>query len=224
MPSPLCQPPQHRPAVLQSTLLRLALRCGRVPANNLGKGMLVPGREVSRQADRIFRVLSVGHVKPGKGGAFVQAKLKCVLDGTIVPHKFRSAETVETVDLDPAEDYSLLYTDGGLVHLMHAKTFEQIEVPIEAFGELAVWLRDGMSVRVASRQGVPLLFTLPPRAAYEVVETRLGSREGKTDASKPAVLSNGEALRVPHFVAVGDRILVNTEDGTYYGKAGPDEG
>ena len=34
--------------------------------------------------------------------------------------------------------------------------------------------------------GVPLLFTLPPRAAYEVVETRLGSREGKTDASKPA--------------------------------------
>ncbi|EOD40058.1 hypothetical protein EMIHUDRAFT_260299 [Emiliania huxleyi CCMP1516] len=53
--------------------------------------------------------------------------------------------------------------------------------------------------------GVPLLFTLPPRAAYEV-------------------LSNGEALRVPHFVTVGDRILVNTEDGTYYGKAGPDEG
>ena len=101
-PSPLCQPPQHRPAVLRSTLLRLALRCGRVPANNLGKGMLVPGSEVSRQADRIFRVLSVGHVKPGKGGAFVQAKLKCVLDGTIVPHKFRSAETVETVDLDPA--------------------------------------------------------------------------------------------------------------------------
>jgi len=38
------------------------------------------------------------------------------------------------------------------------------------------------------------------------------------------VLSNGEALRVPHFVTVGDRILVNTEDGTYYGKAGPDEG
>jgi len=101
-PSLLCQPPQHRPAVLRSTLLRLALRCGRVPANNLGKGMLVPGSEVSRQADRIFRVLSVGHVKPGKGGAFVQAKLKCVLDGTIVPHKFRSAETVETVDLDPA--------------------------------------------------------------------------------------------------------------------------
>ncbi|EOD38115.1 hypothetical protein EMIHUDRAFT_62876 [Emiliania huxleyi CCMP1516] len=189
--------------------------------------MLVPGSEVSRQADRIFRVLSVGHVKPGKGGAFVQAKLKCVLDGTIVPHKFRSAETVET-----AEDYSLLYTDGGLVHLMHGETFEQIEVPREAFGELAVWLRDGMSVRVASRQGVPLLFTLPPRAAYEVVETRLGSREGKTDACGNLtarhplrqVLSNGEALRVPHFVTVGDRILVNTEDGTYYGKAGPDEG
>lgn len=119
------------------------------------------------------------------------------------------------------------------MHLMHGETFEQIEVPREAFGELAVWLRDGMSVRVASRQGptplppirrstlpsrpclsipasprpqhaitpqhgmasqhasdalagVPLLFTLPPRAAYEVVETRLGSREGKTDASKPA--------------------------------------
>ena len=50
----------------------------------------------------LWAAVKVDHVKPGKGGAFVQAKLKCVLDGTIVPHKFRSAETVETVDLDPA--------------------------------------------------------------------------------------------------------------------------
>ena len=60
-----------------------------------------PGNVIEHNG-RLWTAVKVAHVKPGKGGAFVQAKLKCVLDGTIVPHKFRSAETVETVDLDPA--------------------------------------------------------------------------------------------------------------------------
>ena len=183
------------------------------------------------------------------------------------------------------------------MHLMHGETFEQIEVPREAFGELAVWLRDGMSVRVASRQGPTPLppirrSTLPsrlclsipasPRPQHAIAPAQHGlaarvrcacrraaalhaaaprgirgcrdaarqqrgqdrrveaggepspagnglpqaRRCGNLTARHPLrqVLSNGEALRVPHFVAVGDRILVNTEDGTYYGKAGPGEG
>ena len=183
------------------------------------------------------------------------------------------------------------------MHLMHGETFEQIEVPREAFGELAVWLRDGMSVRVANRQGPTPLppirrSTLPsrpclsipasPRPQHAIAPSQHGlaarvrcacrraaalhaaaprgirgcrdaarqqrgqdrrveaggepspagnglpqaRRCGNLTARHPLrqVLSNGEALRVPHFVAVGDRILVNTEDGTYYGKAGPGEG
>jgi elongation factor P len=117
--------------------------------------------------------------------------MRCVQDATVVPHKFRSSEPVETVDLDPPQNHSVLYADDQAVHLMHEETFEQMEVPLSAFGGRAAWLQDGMAVRVRSHGGAPLELTLPPRGAYEVAETLPGGRESKSDNAKPATLTNG---------------------------------
>lgn len=194
-------------------------RFGRVVANELVKGALVAGSAVPGQRpERVLRVIELQHVKPGKGVAYVQAKMRCVQEMTVVPHKFRSSEPVETVELDSPQGYTVLYFEGATAHLMHEETFEQIEVPLAAFGDRAPWLQEGMAVRVRNHNGVPLELVLPPRAAYEVIETRAGGREGKSDNSKPATLVNGVKVRVPHFVATGDVILINTEDGSYVGK------
>mmetsp|Transcript_7277 Transcript_7277/g.23876 ORF Transcript_7277/g.23876 Transcript_7277/m.23876 type:complete len:151 (-) Transcript_7277:308-760(-) len=144
--------------------------------------------------------------------------MRCVQDSTVVPHKFRSSEQVETVELDPPQNHTVLYIDDQTAYLMHADTFEQMEVPLSAFGDRAAWLQDGMPVRVRSHNGAPLELTLPARGAYEVVETLTGGREGKSDNVKPAKLANGVKVRVPHFVSVGDFIVVDTEEGSYVGK------
>lgn len=177
--------------------------------------------------------------------------MRCVQDSTVVPHKFRSSEQVETVELDPPQNHTVLYIDDQTAYLMHADTFEQMEVPLSVFGDRAAWLQDGMPVRVRSHNGAPLELTLPARGAYEVVETLTGGREGKSDNVKPAKLANGVSanqythgpmhraalcragpshrtrrpslppqvkVRVPHFVSVGDFIVVDTEEGSYVGK------
>jgi elongation factor P len=39
-----------------------------------------------------------------------------------------------------------------------------------------------------------------------------------TSASKRAVLSNGFELQVPQFIKSGEKIIVNTSDGSYVGR------
>jgi elongation factor P len=61
---------------------------------------------------------------------------------------------------------------------------------------------------------------LPARVTLEIVETE-PAMKGQTASSsyKPAKLSNGARVMVPPHIAVGTRIVVQTEDGSYVERA-----
>jgi elongation factor P len=206
-----------------SALGRPATRpLAKLTASALKRHSLILGKAIPGQpADRILKVVETQHVKPGKGAAFTQAKLRCVQSNQGVQHKFRSSEHVETVDLDPEQTYQLLYTEGGAMHVMNMETFESDELPLSLLGEgLERWLADGMEVKVRRFEGRPLTATIPESVSVEVAQVDGASKGGKTDTRKGAMLANGVNMQVPHFVQVGDRIVVSTADGTYTGREG----
>src|SRR3546814_13996105 len=69
-----------------------------------------PGNIIEHQG-RLWRAVKTQHVKPGKGGAFLQVELKDIRDGTKLNERFCSSETVERVRLDQKE-YQYLFSDG----------------------------------------------------------------------------------------------------------------
>lgn len=75
---------------------------------------------------KLFVVRKATHVKPGKGGAFMQVEMKSLDGEKKLSHRFRSEETVNLAVLDPPQFYQLLYTEGDTMHLMHKETFEQV--------------------------------------------------------------------------------------------------
>jgi elongation factor P len=81
-------------------------------------------------------------------------------------------------------------------------------------------LQEDMVVKLALHDMNPISITLPQRATLEVVETEPVTK-GQTASSsyKPAVLSNGVRTTVPPHIAVGTRIVVMTEDGSYVERA-----
>jgi len=211
-----------RPRAAALTQARLSTRVftrdARIPANELTKGALVASSAVPGQRPNgVLGVVELNHIKPGKGVAYVQAKMRCVRDGSMVPHKFRSSDNVEIAEVDEIQTCTILYFEDETVHLMDAKTFEQSEVPLSVFGDQSPWLQEGMEVSMSTYNGEPLKVILPQRAAYVVASAQPGGRES-TDTSKPATLTNGVNMRVPHFVEAGDTIVVVLEDGTYGGK------
>lgn len=160
-------------------------------------------------------MVKLRHVKPGKGGAFAQVELKSVLDGTKLNERFRSSQTVERVRLEQKK-CQFLYADGDMLNFMDQESFEQVSLGSDLIGESLAYLREGMEVSLESYEGRFVGIELPDHVTLEVKETEPFIK-GQTAASsnKPALLENGLRVMVPPFVSVGDKVIVDTRDGSY---------
>jgi elongation factor P len=177
-----------------------------------------PGNVIEHK-NRLWVAVKTQHVKPGKGGAFLQVELKDIRDGTKLNERFRSSETVERVRLDE-KDYQYLYSEGTLCTLMDTETYEQIQVGRDLIGEPAVFLQEGMMVTVMSYEGEAISVKLPDTVIMTVVEADPVVK-GQTAASsyKPGKLDNGSRILIPPHIEAGTRVVVNTGDGSYVERA-----
>ncbi|MCH2548569.1 MAG: elongation factor P [Alphaproteobacteria bacterium] len=178
-----------------------------------------PGNVIEHQS-RLWRAVRIQHVKPGKGGAYLQVELREVRDGTKLNERFRSAETVERVRLDQ-KDYQYLYSDGDQFTFMDQETYEQVTLDSSIIEpEQSQFLQDGMSVTIESYENSPIGVSLPEKVTLGVAEADAVVK-GQTASSsyKPAVLENGIKILVPPHIESGTRIVVSTSDATYVERA-----
>jgi len=158
-------------------------------------------------------------VKPGKGGAYNQVELKNLFDGRKLNERFRSAESVEAIELE-FKPYTFLFEAGDVLTFMDKETFEQIEIAKDFMGERAAFLSEGMEVKVESYEGRPISVKLPAQVTLSVSQTDPVVK-GQTAAPsyKPAVLENGLRVMVPPFIDVGSKIIVSTDEVEYIKRA-----
>jgi elongation factor P len=169
---------------------------------------------------RLWRAMKTQHVMPGKGGAFMQVELKDLKSGTKQNIRFRSNDTVESVQLE-WRDFQFLYKEGELYTFMDTESYEQVSVGADVIGEdQAPYLLDGMMVKVERFEDQIIGIRLPETVTLEVAECDAVVR-GQTAAPsyKPAVLSNGVRTSVPPFIDKGTRVVIATSDGHYVERA-----
>lgn len=178
-----------------------------------------PGNVIEHQ-NRLWRAVKTQHVKPGKGGAFLQVELKDIRDGTKLNERFRSAETVERVRLDQKE-YQYLFSDGTSHTFMDQENYEQITLNEDIIdSEQSRFLQDGMIVQIESYEDEPIGVELPERVTLEVVEADpVVKGQTATSSYKPATLDNGVRIQVPPHIEAGTAVVVNTADATYVERA-----
>ncbi|NBX74916.1 MAG: elongation factor P, partial [Alphaproteobacteria bacterium] len=113
-----------------------------------------------------------------------------------------------------------LYAEGDQLTFMNQENFEQITVPREIVGDAAIFLQDNMICTIQMHETTPLTVTLPKSVVLDIVEADPVVK-GQTASSsyKPAKLSNGARVMVPPHIGQGDRVVVNTEDGSYIERA-----
>jgi elongation factor P len=186
---------------------------GKVAGNEVRPGMIV---ELNGQ---LWSVVKTQAVKPGKGGAYNQVELKNVVSGGKLNERFRSAETVDEVQLE-RRDFQYLYANGDTLTFMDMQNYDQIEIERDFVGERTQFLQDGMKVILQMHEGRPLGISLPQQVTLNVVEADPVIK-GQTAASsyKSATLENGLRLQVPSFIEAGTRVVVSTDDGTYVKRA-----
>ncbi|MGH9794366.1 MAG: elongation factor P [Candidatus Acidiferrales bacterium] len=180
--------------------------------------LLRPGMIIQHEGD-LYAVFSVEHRTPGNKRGSMQTKLRNLRSGTISDYRFRAEDQVDRAILDEVE-FQFLYGDTAGYHFMNTENYEQIHLGKEILGDATDYLIPDMNVKIEFHDGTALGVSLPDTVDLKVTDTEPGlQRATASSVMKPATLETGLVVHVPPFISIGEKIKVNTAEGTYVSRA-----
>jgi len=169
--------------------------------------------------NELYSVFSMTHRTPGNLRGFVQARMRSLRTGSMMEHRFSSEDRVEKAILDEQE-MEYLYDDGEYYYFMNTETFEQMHLMKDILGDAVQYLIPQLKVKVEFYEGKPLGVELPATVDLTVTETEPGPKGASvSNVTKPAKTETGLVVQVPPFIVEGEKIRVNTSEGTYQERA-----
>src|ERR1700730_7084802 len=179
---------------------------------------LRPGMVIKFNND-LYSIFSMAHRTPGNLRGFVQVKMRSLRSGSMTEQRFSSEDRVERAMLEEHE-MEYLYDDGEYFYFMNTENYEQMHLTKDLLGDAVNYLIPQLKVNVEFYEGKPISVELPPTVDMTVVETEPGIK-GSTvsNVTKPAKMETGLVVQVPAFITEGEKIRVNTAEGTYQERA-----
>ena len=163
-------------------------------------------------------VVSFLHVKPGKGNTFMRTKLKDVVSGYVTERRFNIGEVDVRVEHRP---YQFLYMDGDDAVFMNQETFDQVTIDKKMIiGE--EYMKEGDIVEVVSDASTETILTaeMPVKTVLQITYMEPGAKGNTaTNTLTKATVETGGTVLVPLFCKEGDKIVVDTRDGSYVERA-----
>ena len=177
-----------------------------------------PGMVIKYNND-LYSVFSVTHRTPGNLRGFVQAKMRNLKSGTMTENRFSSEDRVEKAIMEEHE-MEYLYDDGEYYYFMNTESYEQMHLMKDLLGDATQYLIPNLKVTVEFYEGKPISVELPATVDMTVVETEPGLKGATvSNVTKPAKMETGLVVQVPPFISEGEKIRVNTAEGTYQERA-----
>ena len=168
---------------------------------------------------QLWTVVEFQHVKPGKGPAIVRTKLKQVMTGKVVDKTFNAGVKVEIAVLEKRE-MNFLYKEGDDFVFMDNENFDQMTISAATVGDASNFMLENTVAIVAIHEDNPLYIELPASVELTVTYTEPGLQGDRSSGgTKPATVETGIEVQVPLFIKQDEKILVDTRDGSYQGRA-----
>jgi elongation factor P len=166
----------------------------------------------------VWKVIEFLHVKPGKGAAFVRAKLRNVQSGNVLERTFRAGESLPQATLEKSV-MQHTYKEGDEYVFMNMETFDEGRLSVSEIGDRVKYLKEGMEVNVVTWNEKVLEVELPNVVSLEITETDPGLKgDTAQGGTKPATVETGAVIMVPLFITTGEKIRIDTRDDKYLGR------
>ncbi|MBR4950132.1 MAG: elongation factor P [Clostridia bacterium] len=167
----------------------------------------------------VYQIIEFQHVKPGKGAAFVRAKIKNVITGGVIEKTFNPTEKFPTAYIE-RKDMQYVYNDGDLYYFMDLESYEQMPLNKEQLSDNFKFVKEEMICKVISYKGNVFGLEPPLFVELEVTATEPGFKgDTATGATKPATVETGAVVKVPLFIEEGEKIRIDTRTGEYMERA-----
>ena len=167
----------------------------------------------------VLQVVEFQHVKPGKGAAFVRAKVRNVITGAVVERTFNPNDKFPTAYVE-RKDMEYSYNDGGLYYFMDPESYELIPINESDLPDSFKFVKENMTCKILSYKGNVFGVEPPTFVELEIAKTEPGFA-GNTaqNTLKPATLETGAEIKVPLFINEGEVVKIDTRTGEYLGRA-----
>ncbi len=160
-------------------------------------------------------VIENDHIKPGKGPAYIQVKMRNLRTGKHYEHRFNSGASIDLVRVE-RHTYQYLYRDGSSLIFMNKENYDQIPVDKEAISGNIGFMKENEDVQIAFEGDIVLSVDLPQHVNIRIAQTDPGYKgDTATNVLKPATLETGAVVQVPLFINEGDMIRIDTKTGGY---------
>ena len=167
----------------------------------------------------VLQIIEFQHVKPGKGAAFVRAKVRNVITGSVVERTFNPSEKFPTAFVE-RKDMEYSYSDGGLYYFMDPETYELVPINESELSDNFKFVKENMTCKILSYKGNVFGVEPPNFVDLQVTKTDPGfAGNTATNTTKPATLETGAEVKVPLFIDEGEYIQIDTRTGEYLGRS-----
>lgn len=169
-----------------------------------------------------YVILKSDFTNPGKGSAFVTARIKNLETGQVIERTFKSGVSTgcSTPDLEEKEvEYT--YADQEGFNFLDQGNFETIHLTTEQIGDDKYYLQEGSKLKVLYYKGRPISIEHPTFIYLKVAETDPGLKGDTAGGAmqKKAVMETGLQVRVPLFIKEGELLKIDTRTGEYLERA-----
>ena len=167
----------------------------------------------------VLQIIEFQHVKPGKGAAFVRAKVRNVITGSVIERTFNPSEKFPTAFVE-RKDMEYSYSDGGLYYFMDPETYELVPINESELSDNFKFVKENMTCKILSYKGNVFGVEPPNFVDLQVTKTDPGfAGNTATNTTKPATLETGAEVKVPLFIDEGEYIQIDTRTGEYLGRS-----
>src|SRR5580700_2926540 len=184
----------------------------------LSATQLRPGMVIKFNKE-LYSIFTMTHRTPGNLRGFVQVRMRSLRNGSMNEHRFSTDDKIEKAVLDQ-QDMEYLYDDGEYFYFMNTENYEQMHLTKDLLGDATNYLIPQLKVTVEFYEGKPISVELPATVDMTVIETEPGLKGATvSNVTKPAKMETGLVVQVPPFISEGEKIRVNTSEGTYQERA-----
>ncbi|MDP6114058.1 MAG: elongation factor P [Planctomycetota bacterium] len=182
-------------------------------ATELKRGMVI-----LHEGD-LHQVHEYTHVKPGKGGAFLQTKLRNLKTGSMIHYRFRSQENIDVPYLEK-KNFQYLYDDGQQFCFMDLESYDQVFLDAATVGDAKNYLVPEFELQLTRHEGNVVGLEMPTTVNLTVKVTDPGHKgDTVSNVTKPATMETGLVIKVPLFIEQGEVLKVDTRTGEFLGRA-----
>jgi elongation factor P len=163
----------------------------------------------------MWSVMSMQHVSPGKGGAFVKVRSRSMKSGNSKEMNFRSGEKLDNIDVFE-KNVTYLYKEGTEFVFMDNETYEQYHVEPDLCEEVEKFVVLNGEVIASILEGKIMSLTPPNSVVLKVIAAEPAVKgDTSTRATKTVTVETGYKLQVPLFINEGEHLKIDTRDGEY---------